>query len=206
MSHHHVVSLTRRSNAPSDDDRSVKRQKVYRACLGCVNSKTRCEDVVPSQGCLRCRSKQKDCSLVESGIGLRPSADRDPVDAELEARVHATEEGWRALSQRVDRLEQGLYAVGNDPSTSTSGNPTQQQQPPPPTPSTLSVNRPVGVNRLYSSLLWNRICMSETVFNVSSEAGYPDPVARGLITMDQMEMSFHLYARTRQAPVMTARS
>lgn len=190
MIHHHDMSTTRRSSAPSDDGPSAKRQKVYRACLGCVNSKTRCEDVVPTQGCLRCRTKQKECSLMESGLGMRASVDRDTVDAELEARIQATEEGWRRLHQRVERLEQGLYSVGAAASSVASG-----IQLPIESPSVLSTQRPFGVNPVYKSLLWNRESMSETIFNLSSDGGYPDPVARGIVTMEQMESSFHLYVR-----------
>ena len=177
---------SRRSSAGRDDGPSAKRQKVYRACLGCVNSKTRCEDVVPAQGCLRCRTKQKECSLIESGAALRgESSERAVVEAEWENRLDATEEGWRTLAKRVDRLEQGLYALGNAPSSSTQA--TQ-----PATPSTMSLHRPVATSELFSTLNWNTIVMSETIFNMSDTDSYPDPVARGLMTMEQMELSFHL--------------
>ena len=177
------------SSRRSSEDPSAKRQKVYRACLGCVSSKTRCEDV-RLEGCLRCRTKRKDCSLVESGAAdLRQnSTDPGPFAAELESRIEATEEGWRMLSRRVDTLERGLYATANAPSgTSTSG---LQQAP---TPSMTPVPRPVGVSPMFSALNWSQLPLSETVFNLSSEEGFPDPVSRGLVTMDQMEMSFHLY-------------
>lgn len=45
---------------------------------------------------------------------------------------------------------------------------------------------------MFSALNWVSVVMSETTYNLSSEEGYPDPVARGLVTMEQMDMSFHL--------------
>lgn len=180
---------SRRSSDVHDDEPSAKRQKVYRACLGCVNSKTRCEDVVPSQGCLRCRTKRKECSLVESGAAVRrASSERANVGGELENRMDATEEGWRTLARRVDRLEQGLYAMENAPSTSTAfGTGTQA-----PTPAAMSLHRPLGSNSLFTTLNFNLISISETVYNVSAADSYPDPVSRGLVTMEQMESAFHL--------------
>ena len=176
------------SSRRSSEDPSAKRQKVYRACLGCVSSKTRCEDV-RLEGCLRCRTKRKDCSLVESGAAdlRQTSTDPGPFAAELESRIEATEEGWRMLSRRVDTLERGLYATANAPSgTSTSG---LVQAP---TPSLTPVPRPIGVSPMFQALNWSQLPLSETIFNLSSEDGFPDPVARGVVTMEQMEMAFHL--------------
>lgn len=175
------------SSRRSSDEPSAKRQKVYRACIGCVNSKTRCEEVQAS-GCLRCRTKRKDCSLIESAVELQNSTDAGPTAAELESRMEATEEGWRMLSRRVESLERGLYATGNPPSGSIS-NPVMVQAP---TPSLTPVPRPVGISPMFSSLNWSQMPLSETMFNLSSEEGYPDPVGRGLVSMEQMEMSFHL--------------
>lgn len=173
------------SSHRSSDEPSAKRQKVYRACLGCVNSKTRCEDV-RAEGCLRCRTKRKDCSLIDNGVDLRRSTDPEPLVAELEARMEATEEGWRMLSRRVETLERGPYSTGNAPSGSSLTVPQA------PTPSITPSHRPIGVSPMFSALNWSQMPLSETIFNVSSIDGYPDPVDRGLVTMEQMEMSFHL--------------
>lgn len=91
------------------------------------------------------------------------------------------------LSRRVDMLERGSYSTGNPLSGSTSG--LLQAS----TPSMTPVPRPVGVSQMFSALNWSQMPLSETIFNLSSEDGYPDPVTRGLVSMEQMEMSFHLY-------------
>lgn len=181
------------SSRRSSDEPATKRQKVYRACIGCVNSKTRCQDVVPLRGCLRCRTKQKECSLIESAADLQNSTDAGPIAAELEARMEATEEGWRMLSRRVETLERGFYSTGNGPSGSGPNSNANSGLLQAPTPSLTPVHhRPVGVSPMFSALNWSQMPLSETIFNLSSEDGYPDPVSRGLVTLEQMEMSFHL--------------
>ena len=49
-------------STPNTTRPSIKR-KAWRACAGCVNSKTRCEDITYPEGCLRCRTKKWVCSL-----------------------------------------------------------------------------------------------------------------------------------------------
>jgi hypothetical protein len=178
------------SSRRSSDEPVAKRQKVYRACLGCVNSKTRCEDVTP-EGCLRCRNKRKDCSLIESGIDLPNSTyPGPPFAAELEARMEAAEKGCNLLSNRVERLERALRSTATDdhPSVPHPGS----TYTPALTPALTPIARPVGVSALFTARMWTRVPLSEAIFNLSTEEGYPDPVSKGLVTLEQMEMAFHL--------------
>lgn len=173
---------SRRSSTSQDEAGPSKRQKVYRACLACVNSKTRCEDVVPRDGCLRCRSKNKICSLVQAEVERSTSRSRAP-DEEDCGRLTAMEEGWIVLRRRLDRLEQQTYSHRALPAMASSSSNII-------TPATTP--RPVDIHQLFTTLNWHSIPMTERVFTVASDLGYPDPVARGLVSADQMEMAFHL--------------
>jgi hypothetical protein len=172
---------SRRSSTSHDGAGPSKKQKVYRACLACVNSKTRCEDVEPRDGCLRCRTKNKTCSLVQREAVRSASRSRAPDDEEY-SRTVAMEEGWNLLHQRLDRLEQNVYSRPPlPPTTSTSNIVTPAATP-----------RPVDIHKIFTTLNWHSIPMTERIFTVASDLGYPDPVARGLLSAEQMEMAFHL--------------
>jgi hypothetical protein len=171
---------SRHSSTSCDDAGPSKRQKVYRACLACVNSKTRCEDVLPRDGCLRCRNKSKLCSLVEASV---PQPVGDWHEDDLRARLDRMEEAWRSTNNKVDRLEQYTHSL---PVTQPSSSTTQM-----PTPVALHPTRPVGIHELFTTIHWHSIAITERVYNVSSGLGYPDPVLRGIVTEDQMEMAFH---------------
>ena len=172
---------SRRSSTSQSGAGPSKKQKVYRACLACVNSKTRCEDVAPQDGCLRCRTKNKNCSLVQAEAERSASRSRAPDEAEC-SRLSAMEEGSNRLHQRLDRLEQNMYS----------------RPPLPPTISTSSIvtpaatPRPVDIHKMFTTLDWYWVPMTERIFTVASDLGYPDPVTRGLMSVEQMEMAFHL--------------
>jgi hypothetical protein len=173
---------SRRSSTSHDGAGPSKKQKVYRACLACVNSKTRCEDVVPRDGCLRCRSKNKICSLVQAEVERSASRSHAPGE-EGYGRLAAMEEGWNLLHQRLDRLEQSMCSRPTLPATTSS---SSNFITPAATP------RPVDIHEIYTTLHWHSVPMTERIFTVASDLGYPDPVARGLVTAAQMEMAFHL--------------
>lgn len=175
--------MSRRSSTSQDDAGPSKKQKVYRACLACVNSKTRCEDVIPRDGCLRCRSKNKACSLVREEAERSASHSRPPEAVE-DRRIAAMEEGWNVMHQRLDRLEQNLYTRPTLPATTSASNI--------PTPSATPIPRPVEIHKIFTSIHWYSVPINERIFTVASDRGYPDPVARGLVSSEQMEMAFHL--------------
>jgi len=174
---------SRRSSTSQDGATSSKRQKVYRACLACVNSKTRCEDVIPRDGCLRCRSKSKICSLIQADTERSQSISRAPV-SEDNRRIAEMEEGLSLLHERMDRLEQSLFARPTLPASNSASNIV--------TPSAMSISRPIDVHRIFTTLHWHSVAITERIFTVASDLGYPNPVSRGLVTSDQMEMAFHL--------------
>jgi hypothetical protein len=176
------MSTSRHSNASAGPS---KRQKVYRACLGCVNSKTRCEDVLPRDGCLRCRSKGVSCSLIESVNGDELG---EKNDDEIRTRLDSMEEGWRSLDVKLDRLEQYIHSIPSAPTSSSANNLPTPGRVPILTP----IPRPVDIHALFTTIHWHSVAVTERVFTVSSDLGYPDPVLRGLVTLDQMEMAFHL--------------
>jgi hypothetical protein len=172
---------SRRSSTSHDGAGPSKKQKVYRACLACVNSKTRCEDVVPRDGCLRCRTKNKTCSLVHAEVERSASRSRAPDD-EGYGRIAAMEEGWNLLHQRLDRLEQSMSFRPPLPATNSASNLITPTATP----------RPVDIHKMFTTLNWHSVPMTERIFTVASDLGYPDPVARGLVSAEQMEMAFHL--------------
>jgi len=176
---------SRRSASHEDEAGPSKRQKVYRACLACVNSKTRCEDVSPRDGCLRCRSKSKSCSLVMPEIQPQPRSVHT-VDDTTRTRLSEMEAEWQVLRQRLDRLEHDLFTR---PSLATipSGSATHAN-----TPSSSAPVRPVGIHEIYTTLHWQSVALTERVFNVASDLGYPDPVVRGIVSAEEMELAFHL--------------
>ena len=109
----------------------------------------------------------------------------------MESRLEAAEDGCRTLSLRVERLEQDLYQLRNMPSTSSSMPTTTAV-----TTSSIPTHRPVGINPLFASIHdYQRVRHDETVFNLSSQDSYPDPIARGLVNQLEMELSYHLYVR-----------
>lgn len=175
---------SRRSSISRDSTGPSKRQKVYRACLACVNSKTRCEDVVRRKGCLRCRDKRKSCSLVQAET--EPTVGGSHTSGAVEdRRILAMEDGWNLLQQRMDRLEQNMYARPTMPDTISNSNIV--------TPSSIAPSRPLEIHKLFTTLYWHSVPITERIFTLASDGGYPDPVARGLVTLEQMEMAFHLY-------------
>lgn len=176
---------SRRSISCDDEPGPSKRQKVYRACLACVNSKTRCEDVSPRDGCLRCRSKSKSCSLVMPEMRPQPPQTHT-VDASARNRLTEMEAEWQALRQRLDRLERD---ISTRPTLTTipSGSISHVN-----TPSSSAAVRPVGIHEIYTTNHWESVAMTERVFNVASDLGYPDPVSRGIVSAEEMEMAFHL--------------
>lgn len=110
------------------------------------------------------------------------------MDPEVGSRLDAAEEGCRTLGQRVERLEQELYHLRSIPSTSSLPTTTAGTTPSVPT------HRPIGINPLFeSTFAYQRIRHDETVFNMSSQNSYPDPIARGLVNMMEMELAYHLY-------------
>ena len=172
---------SRRSSTSQSGAGPSKKQKVYRACLACVNSKTRCEDVAPQDGCLRCRTKKKACSLVHAEAERSASRSHAPDEAEY-SRLAAMEEGWNLLHQRLDRLEQNMYARPPLPSTTSTNNIVTPAATP----------RPVDIHKIFTTLHWQSVPMTERIFTLASDLGYPDPVTRGLVSAEQMEMAFHL--------------
>jgi hypothetical protein len=187
--------MSSRRSTSHDEPGPSKRQKVYRACLACVNSKTRCEDVLPRDGCLRCRSKSKSCSLIRP----EPHSPRSqPHESETATTVRLAEmeAEWNVLRQRLDRLENDMSArplMTTMPSvrppmiTMPSDSVTHLN-----TPASYASPRPLGIHAIFTTLQWQSIALTERVFNVSSDLGYPDPVSRGIVSSEEMELAFHL--------------
>lgn len=106
----------------------------------------------------------------------------------LRRRLDEMEEAWRSLNAKLDRLELYIQSIPSAQSTSTANN----NHTPLHVATSLSSSRPIGIHELFTTLHWHSIAFNERVFNISSDLGYPDPVLHGLVTMEQMEMAFHL--------------
>jgi hypothetical protein len=163
--------------------RPFVQRKAYRACVACVNSKIRCEGVVYPEGCLRCRTKKRECSLAT------------PVSTE-DAEVSGSEGimlcRMRALEDELADMKAVLQQVQTDrrdrlaPSIDTHRSESSLVA----TPARPSIARTISTTQLTSALNWRRVQVSEGLFSMSSATSFPDPVDERLLTMDELERAF----------------
>jgi hypothetical protein len=190
-----------RSHSPQHAN---KRRKVYRACIGCVSSKTRCEDVT-SQGCLRCKTKSKLCSLVEDTSTVVPheplgfadiNRGRNEVDAIPQSamttileKLESMDAAWNSVSQRLSLVEGSLAKLASQspadihhPSyaSSSTAMPTQQ------------IYRPISKTALGTAADCRGIHAPEEFSTLVATEQFPDVVRRGLLTTDQVDVAFQL--------------
>lgn len=157
-------------------------RKDYRACVACVNSKIRW-DVTYPEGCLRCRTKKRVCSLST----VRASGD---TGESLPTSYGLILCRMRALEDELADMRKLLLQVQTQSSTISGrsesslfvfGTPDQWQSP-----------RPICTAQLASALNWRRVQMSEGLFSMSSEDSFPDPIRSQLFTMDELVGAFDL--------------
>jgi hypothetical protein len=84
----------------------------------------------------------------------------------------------------LDRIEQNMYARPPLPATNSASNAI--------TPASIPTPRPLELHRLFTTLHWHAVPITERIFTVASDLGYPDPVVRGIVSSQQMELAFHL--------------
>ncbi|KAL7420642.1 hypothetical protein Q5752_004593 [Cryptotrichosporon argae] len=189
---------------PSSDGESStsKRPRLFRACQQCVSAKTRCEEVKPG-GCRGCRKKNKECSLAGTVLASdsRRSSDRlghghgsgfrqghGSLDGMLAQRVGEAEERAAVLESRVAVLErQVLHQTLATPAAGAGATPVE-------TPHVNLVDVPVR-HPLFDPILSVRVSdnSSATFFGAYGDEPYPDPVALGLVSQDQVDMAFQLF-------------
>lgn len=179
-------------SASSDRDSQPppKRPRIYRACLPCVSSKTRCQDVTTA-GCYRCRTKHLQCSLLEGAIEPGPSshglngASDGEVD-ELRLRLAQVEATSRELQARVRQLEERPALT----------RPHSAHQIPTHSSVVQTVDTPATGGNLTRMLSWTVVApdfvFDERLLCISDLQTPLDPVAQGLVSKAQMDMSFHM--------------
>lgn len=190
-----------RSHSPQHAN---KRRKVYRACIGCVTSKTRCEDVT-SQGCLRCKTKNKVCSLVQDTSNAVPQeplafshSNRgwnegndipQSVMTTILQKLESMDAAWNSVSQRLSLVEDSLAKIasrspsdiGQTARTSISSTVPMQ-----------TIYRPISNSTLSVATDSRAIHAPEEFSTLVAMDQFPDVIKRGLMTLDQVDMSFQL--------------
>ena len=172
-------------NGGSNPIRSTASRKSYRACVACVNSKIRCEDVTYPEGCLRCRTKKRVCSLATARAADENGQSMPTSDGLMLCRLRALEDELadvrKALLQvQSQRGDNSATPVGSGRSGSSAVE----------TPS--DIPRPINTSQLASALNWRKVEMSEGLFTMSSRDSYPDPIANQLFTLDELDGAFDL--------------
>lgn len=169
----------------SNPVRSSASRKAYRACVACVNSKIRCEDVTYPEGCLRCRTKKRVCSLATARAADDNDQSLPNSDGLMLCRLRALEDELadvrkgllQVQSQRGDHSATPIGSVRSGSALVESPN---------------EIPRPISTSQLASALNWRKSEMSEGLFTMSSHDSYPDPVANQLFTLDELEGAFDL--------------
>ncbi|BEI94044.1 uncharacterized protein CcaverHIS019_0605030 [Cutaneotrichosporon cavernicola] len=181
-----------RSHSRSRSPSPRKRPKIFRACVACVVSKTRCEDVTPG-GCALCRRRNKACSLaavVGTFEGMtpplsarstgsatcshsRPAAEGDDLRARLddaEARLERTERALADLETRV-----------SGPISSFRPQPNSQYRE----DEHVILAGPLRLSNLQLE------GHDESLWSVACTRAYPDPISRGLLSPAEAELVWH---------------
>jgi hypothetical protein len=185
-----VVCTIMSASSDRDSQPPPKRPRIYRACLPCVSSKTRCQDVTTA-GCYRCRTKHLQCSLLEGAIepgpstqGLNVTSDGE-VD-ELRFRLAQVEATSRELQARVRQLEERPALT----------RPHSAHQIPTHSSVVQTVDTPATGGNLTRMLSWTVVApdfvFDERLLCISDLQTPLDPVAQGLVSKAQMDMSFHM--------------
>lgn len=172
-------------NCGSNPTKSSSSRKSYRACVACVNSKIRCEDVTYPEGCLRCRTKKRVCSLATARAADENGQSLPTSDGLMFCRL-------RALEDELADVRKGLLQVqsqrgDNFPTpvgSARSGSLAVE------TPS--EIPRPINTSQLASALNWRKVEMSEGLFTMTSQDSYPDPITHQLFTLDELDSAFDL--------------
>jgi hypothetical protein len=157
-------------------------RKSYRACVACVNSKIRCEDVTYPEGCLRCRTKKRVCSLATARAADENGQSMPTSDGLMLCRL-------RALEDELADVRKALLQVQSQSSATPVGS-GRSESAIAETPT--EIPRPINTSQLASALNWRKVEMSEGLFTMSSQDSYPDPVANQLFTLDELDGAFDL--------------
>ena len=160
-------------------------RKAYRACVACVNSKTRCEDVTYPEGCLRCRTKKRVCSLATARTSDDPGESLPSSDGLILCRMRALEDemaSMRKLLLQVQPQSSANTTASGRSGPSHLGTPVVESHS----------SRPISTERLASALNWRKARMSEGLFSMSSEDSFPDPIRCRLFTVDELDGAFDM--------------
>lgn len=146
----------------SNSVRSSASRKAYRACIACVNSKIRCEDVTYPEGCLRCRTKKRVCSLATARAADDNDQSLPNSDGLMLCRLRALEDELadvrksllQVQSQRGDPSATPIGSVRSGPALGESPN---------------EIPRPINTSQLASALNWRKSeIVRRTVYHVFS--------------------------------------
>jgi hypothetical protein len=167
--------------------RPSKARKSYRACIACVNSKIRCEDVTYPEGCLRCRTKKRVCSLATARASDDIGDSLPSSDGLILCRMRALED--ELANMRKSLLKMQTQRGDQTAATSRSGRSDLSHFG---TPVESPLPRPISTTQLASALNWRKVRMSEGLFSMSSEDSFPDPIRSQLFTVDELDGAFDM--------------
>jgi hypothetical protein len=163
-------------------------------------------------GCLRCRTKSKDCSLTldtsmngqgtmqgssaggwnGSAYGQYPGGQglEQAGIAEVGKKLEAIDEAWRLVSQRLGLIEEHILNISAQTSqtaTTHTNAPTTSLNPVP-----QPLHRPISGSVLNTSKDARDVHVSEQVSTLVAMEEFPDVVKRGIFTAEQVEMAFQM--------------
>lgn len=198
------------------DARPSKRAKIYQACEACQRRKSRCEGL-SAQGCARCLSSGKTCSLAAPPNGSArnsPTAAPTGVNGEsvtlLSSMLTETQNRVERLQQQLSRVDERVKHIEGAEHLLLSGAPHAtssdqirpvlvREHPMPPTGPPVvggqlsSPARPARTAVLLADYSTDKgILFDEQTTMLRKDVDFYHPVTRGILSREQADMLFQL--------------